>query len=150
MTQSIGGGARIGFTGTREGMTELQKASLRKLLIDLRADGLHHGDCLGADAEAHDIALELGLCVYIHPPKDETHRAFCKGACFVDEPATHFARNRKIVDSTDILIGASIAPHPLPKGGTWYTIDYRLKKNSAYVIWPDGTVSILPQGFKTK
>ena len=29
---------------------------------------LNHGDCVGADALAHDFAIELGLKVIVHPP----------------------------------------------------------------------------------
>ena len=62
---------RIGFTGTREGMTGYQSAALCELLCDrltnprfLGVWWLHHGCCQGADAEAHshvDRFDELGL-----------------------------------------------------------------------------------------
>ena len=45
----------IGFTGTRQGMTAEQKSALRNLL-DGGAGDFHHGDCIGADSEAHGIA----------------------------------------------------------------------------------------------
>jgi len=49
----------IGFTGARQGMTEGQKSALRDLLASHSGVVLHHGDAVGADAEAHDIAVEL-------------------------------------------------------------------------------------------
>lgn len=134
---------RVGFTGTREGMTPLQKTSLRKLFIDLIASELHHGDCVGADAEAHAIAQELGLRIIIHPPIDQSHRAFCEGAHEIRIPKKHFARNRDIVDETTYLTSASVTPHPLEHGGTWYTINYGRKKKDVYVVWPAGTVSLM-------
>lgn len=124
-------------------MTAAQKASLRKLLTDLRATELHHGDCVGADAEAHAMALELRLRVIIHPPLDGTHQAYCQGAYEVLGALSHFARNRNIVRRTDMLIGASVADHRLERGGTWYTIDYAALSGSPYVIWPNGTVSLI-------
>jgi len=136
---------KVGFTGTRQGMTEAQKISLHQLLLDLGATSLHHGDCLGADAEAHTVAQELGLYIVIHPPKDGIHRALCQGAHETREPKTYFARNRAISDETDCLIGASVTDHPLPNGGTWYTIDYNADTKEPYVIWPNGTVSRLPR-----
>jgi hypothetical protein len=48
---------RIGFTGTRQGMTKRQRNALRDLLA------AHHGDAVGVDAEAHDIAIELGCAM---------------------------------------------------------------------------------------
>ncbi len=75
---------KIGFTGTRHGATILQLDFLGTLLGAPDVKELHHGDCVGADAQAHDAvmhAAKLGLAqIYIHPPVDETHRAFCKDA----------------------------------------------------------------------
>ena len=28
----------------------------------------HHGDCLGADAEFHELCRETGLKIHVHPP----------------------------------------------------------------------------------
>ena len=136
---------RVGFTGTRQGMTAQQKASLRQLLIDFMAVAFSHGDCIGADAEAHDIALELGLPIYIYPPKDDRYRAFCKGAQSVAEPKGYLERDRDIVDRNEIVIGASISPKRLEeKSGTWYTLDYGvMRRKPTYPIWPNGTVSLL-------
>lgn len=136
---------KVGFTGTRQGMTDSQKMTLRQLLFDLGARALHHGDCVGADAESHAIAQELNLYIVIHPPKDESLRAFCQGAHEVREPKTYFARNRDISDETQFLVGASVIDHPQTDGGTWYTIDYNAKTKEPYVIWPNGTVSRLPR-----
>ncbi len=143
----------IGWTGTQKGMTPLQKASAGKLLIELRMTELHHGDCIGADEEIHDFALFLRrtgvpqLRIVIHPPQDESKRAFCKGADLILPPKTHFARNRDIVVTTEITVGASIADHPLDRGGTWYTLNYARPRRDSYAIWPNGTVSFfLRQG----
>lgn len=70
---------RIGFTGTRQGMTERQKIALSDLLSSYAAAILHHGDAIGADAEAHEIAVGLGCAIVIHPPAVETQRAFKGG-----------------------------------------------------------------------
>src|SRR2546421_1503 len=39
----------------------------------------HHGDCIGVDAFAHDVAYDLGYYIFVHPPSDPKFRAF-KGA----------------------------------------------------------------------
>lgn len=75
----------IGFTGTRYGMTEEQKKSLRNLLLELGGEfplarkTVHHGDCVGADREFHYLAAEIfGPCdIVIHPPEDDEFRAYC-------------------------------------------------------------------------
>ena len=61
----------IGFTGTQQGMTLRQKQQLNEILRDLYDKGnrwFHHGDCIGADAEAHDIATAIGYHILVHPP----------------------------------------------------------------------------------
>ena len=93
---------KIGFTGTRHGMTEAQRGSLRSLLGD--AGEFHHGDCIGADAQAHDIARDLGLEVVVHPPKVDTMRAWkTSDSDRIREPKPFLARNRDIVRETDMF-----------------------------------------------
>ena len=52
---------RIGITGTRKGLSLWQKSVLRSELTRLSRQAgqplqLHHGDCVGVDAQAHAIA----------------------------------------------------------------------------------------------
>lgn len=49
-------------------MTARQKSALRDLLASHDGATLHHGDAIGADAEAHDIAIALACTIVIHPP----------------------------------------------------------------------------------
>lgn len=131
---------KIGVTGTRFGCTAEQLYQLTGLIQNLKMidSELHHGDCIGVDAEAHAIARTLEMDVIIHPPIDEKLRAFCKGD-FSLLAKTHFSRNRDIVNISDILIGVPKAMIELPSGGTWYTINYARKQKKRYiVIWPDG------------
>jgi hypothetical protein len=134
-------GYRIGFTGTRHGMTPEQASAVAAVMGELGMTEFHHGDCIGADKEANDIALWVGIEPVIHPPVDEAHRAFCASAK-MREPKRHFARNRDIVDETDHLIATPWqAERPAPKsgGGTWYTIEYAEKRGKPVtIIWPSG------------
>lgn len=137
----------IGFTGSRYGMTDIQRAVLRDFLIneylDAEEDGetdlwFRHGDCIGADAEAHDMAFRLGYEIAIFPPSENKYRAFKKQYTTIDSCRSYHERNRVIVDGCDILVGCprSITDQ---KGGTWYTIRYcKHLSRRLVVIQPDG------------
>ena len=59
----------ISFTGTRRGMTHSQIVRVTCLLNMHKPKVVRHGDCLGADAQFHDLCLAYGKCkIIIHPP----------------------------------------------------------------------------------
>lgn len=121
----------IGFSGTRNGMNEYQKKLLTEILTRLSAKGdakivLHHGDCIGADEEAHYIAKELGIEIHIHPPKERKYRAFLSGAALYPEKS-YLTRNHDIVNSTQRLYAAPSQDYEILRSGTWATIRYAYK-----------------------
>lgn len=115
----------VGFTGTRSGMTPKQIVALTEFFAKFgpKIAEFHHGDCVGADREAHDIACAmLGEDkVWIHPPENDKQRAFCKSP-HVLRPQGYLARDRAIVLGVDQMIAAPKAGKPAPRSGTWYTI----------------------------
>lgn len=129
----------IGFTGTQIGMTEQQKATVSKLITALNPYCVHHGDCIGADKDFHEIALSHGIDVFIHPPSNESKRAFCHpGFRFLPKP--YLERNRDIVDETGILIATPKNSLEELRSGTWSTIRYAQKRYKAIIIvMPDGS-----------
>ena len=137
---------KLGMTGTRDGMTVLQRNTFNIHIENAFDCGLkewHHGDCVGADAETHFIvSCFKSIDIIIHPPIDEKLRAFCLGAKEHWPAKSHFARNRDIVVTTDGLI---VLPKQMTHqsfGGTWYTHDYAVKIGKPiFIIWPDGTTS---------
>ena len=137
----------IGFTGTSSGMTPAQREAFRRQIQTFAFDEFHHGDCVGADKEAHEEVRRWcpSVRIVIHPPVDDAHRAHCDGD-ELREPKTHFARNRAIVAESNLVIGVSVAPKRLDRGGTWYTLDHanRQPRVTVHVIWPDGTVTPHP------
>jgi predicted Rossmann fold nucleotide-binding protein DprA/Smf involved in DNA uptake len=134
----------IGFTGTRQGMSEFQKQTFETVLTAAVLQGdpvyLHHGDCKGADAEAHDIALRVGCHVIIHPPVKRIMRAYCQGADMILEPEEYLERDRCIVDATIGLIAAPKSNEEEKRSGTWYTVRYARKMNKRVILLPRETV----------
>lgn len=119
---------KIGFTGTQLGMSQHQKEQFVLELYELNPTEFHHGDCIGADAEAHDIVREFFPDVKIvgHLPKANSKRAYKKCDEYRD-PLPYLERDHKIVDETDYLFGAPKADAEVLRSGTWATIRYARK-----------------------
>jgi hypothetical protein len=117
----------LGFTGTRHKLPKPQVKELKRVLKKLRKKYvyLHHGDCVGADAMAHSIAVQLKYKVILHPPSNPKHRAFTDTACYkVHEPKTYLERNHDIVNSTNRLVACPHGKKEENRSGTWYTVRY--------------------------
>jgi hypothetical protein len=154
----------VGFTGTREGLTDRQDATLDMLANAGEFGGEnHHGDCVGADEEFDYFARRYSGSVVIHPPTDDRLRAFCHlkeygwddlESVKVLEEKPYLERNRDIADACELLIAIpkqqrlsgfgddmSDTHLALAPGGTWYTIRYALKRGKpVMIIWPDGSI----------
>jgi hypothetical protein len=121
---------KVGFTGTQIGMSKNQKEQFVLKLYELAPTEFHHGDCVGADAEAHDIVREFFPNVKIvgHLPQSDKKRAFKKCDEYRD-PLPYLVRDRKIVEETEFLIGSPKSDEEVIRSGTWTTIRYSRKSN---------------------
>lgn len=131
----------IGFSGTRFGMSQIQKDILFRILADHQGF-FHHGDCIGADAEAHDVASAMAnFTIHVHPPIDSKLRAFKQGHVN-HPPKQYWARNADIVDQCHYLIACPLNASQ-QTGGTWNTIKYAMRPNinrRFTIITYDGTI----------
>ena len=121
---------KVGFTGTRYGMSERQKEAFRIGLESVTLYEFHHGSCQGADVEAARIVREVkpDCLIVAHPgPDGDPHRELSGVDDVTTAPKTHFARNRDIVNQTDMLAATPLQDEPQSRGGTWYTIGYAQK-----------------------
>lgn len=134
-------------------MTAEQKAALEHLLTQLQPAEIHHGDCVGADAECAEIAASLTPRpkIVAHPGKNANadDHGLLASSRHNDEvlaAKTHFARNRELVDllvnPDDLLLAAPFDRQPVEFGGTAYTITYCQKRaKKVAIVWPDGHIS---------
>jgi hypothetical protein len=101
----------------------------------------HHGDCVGADTQAHFIAVNLGYKIIVHPPINNRARSYCEvGKGEIREKKPYIDRNHDIVDETQMLIGCSGSQHEVLRSGTWATIRYGRKiGNRVLILYPDGS-----------
>ncbi len=129
----------VGFTGTRQGMTPEQKATVRNVFGAVKGTLLVHGDCVGADSDAHDIAKALDMYIRVRPCTMRGFRAHRTGDERV-EPAGVMERNRAIVNDCAVLVATPPTFEEILRSGTWATIRYARKVQKAVcIIWPDGT-----------
>lgn len=130
---------KIGFTGTQRGMTEKQKAWLREAFQKIEVEWeFHHGDCIGADAEAHDIAVEHGAKIVLHPPWVPFKRAF--KPFWQQRPQKNYLdRNKEIVRETQVLVGMPGEDVEQVRSGTWSTIRFARKRlKPIRIVGPHG------------
>jgi hypothetical protein len=136
---------KVGFTGTRDGMSNEQRRSFCVLLkhFDPLVE-FHHGCCIGADSDAANfVQLPYPDSVIGHPctmrgMTDAFAVRMSKTMLPVKPP---LARNRDIVDACEVLIACPKGPEEL-RSGTWATVRYaRKQKKRIIILWPDGSVS---------
>jgi len=133
---------KIGFTGTRHGITPTQHSRLAAFLqSSAPIEEAHHGSCVGADEDFHNIIVSNhpGTLIYIHPPSNRAYRADLTGD-YMHPPLAYIARNHNIVDATDLLVVCPSDVESL-RSGTWATVRYaRGVKRPHILIWPDGNI----------
>ena len=134
----------VGFTGTSQigAVTAKQLKDGERLLYSLYSEGykeFHHGDCIGADEQFHAVAKRIGFKIIIHPPENNSKRAFCFGADTVLEEKAYLIRNHAIVDETNVLIAVPKSAAEELRSGTWATVRYARKaKHRIYILMPEG------------
>lgn len=121
---------RIGFTGTRHGLSAEQRRAMQRLIVDtLLVAGpgpfiAHHGLCLGGDDEFHDSVRPLpGAHIVGHPGPDWPDGKWCSQALCDETLARqpYMVRNAAIVAAVEVMIAAPLEDGPA-SGGTWATI----------------------------
>lgn len=137
----------VGFTAAQAGMTYHQKSAFIDEMNWLNTFytnkvEFHHGDCINGDADADLIVQHIfAWPIVIHPPIDESKRAFCMGPRTTVLPAKDYLpRDHDIVNVCSILIAAPSREEYL-RSGTWATIRYAVKKERNHtIIMRDGTL----------
>lgn len=134
----------VGFTGTRKGMARPQRHAFASWLAALPPAVFHHGDCIGSDEEAHDIAQAEGWTIEAHPGSGwASYRmvAHCGGVDVRHPPKPYLERNIDIATVASVLAATPEGPE-VARSGTWATVRVARRLGRPVVIfWPDGTVT---------
>lgn len=140
----VGSGEIVSFTGTRAGMTAAQEKTVERLFRSFAnppMGSIAHGNCIGADAQAHAIARRLNFTAMAWPANIAGMQALTD-ARVMAKPAPPLARNRKVVDAGGRLVAAPVGFGEELRSGTWATVRYARKRGKlVFVVWPDGTVN---------
>ena len=128
---------KVGFTGTRVGMSDSQKEGLHIVLSSYDSVEFHHGDCVGADEQAYEVAKACGARTVGHPPLDTRLRAFTKND-EMRKPKPFLARNHDIVDETEVLTVAPKTDEEELRSGTWATARYAVKTDKEVLVLKRG------------
>ncbi len=107
----------LAVSGSRIGMTPWQRRAMVRLIQHVAVTAIVHGDCIGVDAEADEIARGLGIDRFAFPSTHKS-RAYCDGVVYLDTPAPPMKRNRRIVEH-----GAYLVACPRDGSvGTWQAV----------------------------
>lgn len=130
---------KIGFTGTRHGMTQSQSELVLDFLSAFKDHGereFHHGCCIGADEQAAKIAKSLGFIIHGHPPLNNKFLSTFQND-YTFWPEEYIVRNHAIVDSTECLIACPFDSEEHLRSGTWATWRYANSvPNKSVVLYP--------------
>lgn len=136
---------KVGFTGTRAGMTDLQKAVTIGLLSKNHVEIAHHGGCVGADIDFDYICYHnrpRNIITVVHPSNLKNQQGKWFFTPYVKSEKPPLERNRDIVDESDFLIATPRESQEVLRSGTWATIRYaRRQKKHAYIVYPSGTLT---------
>lgn len=137
---------RIGFTGSRLGMTGSQVDTLFAILHYFGKppacfDTFHHGDCIGSDVQAFNLARNIGYKTIAHPGNVDPRLRAYTASTEVWETVPPLERNKVIVDLSDVMLAA---PHSIVeelRSGTWATVRYARKRyKDVNIIEPSGAI----------
>ena len=132
-----------GFTGTRKGMTDIQKELVTGLLTSV--DIALHGGCVGADIGFDDICYRYkprSIITVVRPSNIKRTQGRWHYTPCVKPEKPPLVRDKDIVDFSDFLIACPDGKEKL-RSGTWATVRYARKQGKKiFIVYPDGTVSV--------
>lgn len=133
--------------------------TLRRFIVPVNTE-LHHGLCIGVDAQAHEIIAEIqgdagtyfGHRVIGHPGVDkdgnDKHRAQLNLDSFDHIWANRpfLERNQNIVLQSDILVAVPSHNKEILRSGTWATVRFADRVGKlVLIILTDGSIQPYPE-----
>lgn len=124
----------VGFTGTRNELTEWQKRKIFELLTKLRPRYAHHGMCVGGDDTFNTVCLSLGIMTIGWPSNIPKLVANCR-VSYRNNPSPPLERNVWIVKASEVMICCPYENKEIIRSGTWSTIrESRRQHKKRYIF----------------
>ena len=127
---------KVAFTGTRQGMTEEQAKTVGVWLMNHETEisQLHHGACIGADVDFHNICIDMEMIrlVHVHPSDNKNTNQLrqlkqIENVAMIWPIETPLARDWTMVQHCDILLATPLQDDEVVRSGTWTTVRYARK-----------------------
>jgi len=140
---------RVGFLGTTNGMTTKQYNAVSKYIMSLKPNSgfdFHHGQCIGADKQFHDIIYNNTMAtIIIHPPyeKKDVFEVKVNRRIIFLPPKSYLIRNMEIVLASEFLISAPSGMKDIMKSDVWTALKFAKSKMIDFI-------AILPNGVESK
>lgn len=144
----------IGFTGTKDGLTQAQHDALFRVFFEIFAAEqdlvCRHGDCIGADASFDALCATFNLPVVIHPGYNSFGDSPTRAYCGKDRQNVRVLHTKPYLDRDDdiaaecgLLIACPKEKTEQLRSGTWATVRRAIKrKKPVVVVYPDGEVEL--------
>lgn len=128
----------VSVSGTREGASDAQLLALAETLLHYKETHgsnveLHHGDCLGVDVQAAEVAAIMKYEVVSHPPTKNNMRAFHDSDVIMPTKG-YLERDRDLAELCDVLIAMPLVHDVNAESGTWYTIRHAMRINKDVIV----------------
>jgi hypothetical protein len=132
----------IGVTGTRHGLSIAQRKWFKDFLEHNSANVLHHGDCVGVDAEVATEFSNQGSYIIAHPGNSrDAWKAYCPVNDLILTWRENLERNKTLADCSSLMLCFPLTETESLQSGTWFTIRYiRKQEIPFFVITPSGSV----------
>jgi hypothetical protein len=135
---------KIGFTGTRGGMTVDQTTKFVRFIRQYIGE-FHNGYAEGSDEDALRTVDHMGgFTLHIHPPKNKKYIAHYQprhSEVVWYEEDEYGERDRQIVVASDVMVATPSGKVEIKRGsGTWLTVRIaRVELKPLLIIFDDGT-----------
>lgn len=135
---------KVGFTGTRVGLTNKQLGEVAVLLAYLEDNNakhneFHYGGCIGADEQAATLAEACNFKLHCHPAiigdSLKSKKRFTNQLIY--RARSPLVRNADIVEACQFLIACPKNSEEVQRSGTWATIRYaRSLGKTTIMVYP--------------